>query len=39
MATVCGPRIPVDRPLPRHVDTWDDDEAVCAAFGVTALAR
>lgn len=32
-------RTPVDRPLPRDVDTWDDYEAVCAAFGFTALAR
>ena len=31
-------RIPVDRPLPRDVDTWDDYEAVCAAFGFSALA-
>lgn len=32
-------RISVDRPLPRDVDTWDDYEAVCAAFGVSALGR
>ena len=30
--------IPVDRPLPRDVDTWDDYEAVCAALGFSALA-
>lgn len=31
-------RIPVDRPLPGDVDTWDDYEAVCAAFGFRATA-
>ena len=31
-------RIPVDRPLPRDVDTWDDYEAVCATLGFSALA-
>lgn len=32
-------RIPVGRPLPRDVDTWEDYEAVCAAFGVSAPVR
>jgi molybdenum cofactor cytidylyltransferase len=28
-------RIPVARPRPRDVDTWDDYRAVCATFGFT----
>ncbi|MDQ3898312.1 MAG: nucleotidyltransferase family protein [Actinomycetota bacterium] len=32
-------RIPVDRPLPADVDTWDDYEAACAALGFSAPVR
>jgi hypothetical protein len=28
-------RVPVDRPLPLDVDTWDDYLAVCLALGFT----
>jgi molybdenum cofactor cytidylyltransferase len=28
-------RVPVDRPLPRDVDTWEDYVEVCRAFGFT----
>ena len=32
-------RVPVDRPLPADVDTWDDYEAVCATLGFSAPVR
>ena len=28
-------RVPVGRPLPADVDTWDDYVGVCRTFGVT----
>lgn len=31
-------RVPVDRPLPLDVDTWDDYREVCRRFGVPAAA-
>jgi molybdenum cofactor cytidylyltransferase len=30
-------RIPVDHDLPLDIDTWEDYEAVCAAFGFPAV--
>jgi len=26
--------VPIDRPLPADVDTWDDYLAICATYGV-----
>lgn len=32
-------RLAVDRPLPRDIDTWDDYNTVCAAFGFSPAER
>jgi molybdenum cofactor cytidylyltransferase len=32
-------RVPIDRPLPPDVDTWEDYLDVCRAFGVTPASR
>jgi molybdenum cofactor cytidylyltransferase len=30
-------RVPVDKPLPRDIDTWDDYETACTMFNFPVI--